>query len=1123
MQCLQCHADNQPHAKFCAECGASMAPSCRRCASPLPPTARFCPECAEPTGARPTEGSRFASPHAYTPRHLADRMLSMRESLEGERKQVTVLFADMKSSLELLADRDPEEARQILDPILESLMEAVHHYEGTVNQVLGDGIMALFGAPLAHEDHALRACYAALRMQDSVRRYVAGVAGLAVPVRIRVGINSGEVVVRAIGGDLHMDYSAVGQTTHLAARMEQLAQPGGTLLTRETLQLVQGHVIVQPTGPLLVKGLADPLEAFELIGPGQARSRLQAAAMRGLTPFVGREAELAMLRRTTERAGAGHGQIVCVIGEPGVGKSRLVHEFIHTHLPPPWRVIEAATVSYGRATPYLPIVALLRDYFQIEEGDDDVKVLDKVGSRIRGLDDALASGLPVVLSLLDAPVADDAWDALDPTQRRRRTLEFLRRLFLRESQAQPLCLVLEDLHWIDSESQSLLDRLIESLPTARILCLVSSRPEFEHDWTSKSYYTQISLEPLAPGLAQALLDTLLGGDPALDALRAQLIERTEGNPFFLEESVWHLVETGALAGERGAYRPARPVRDAQVPATIHAVLAARIDRLPAREKRLLQAAAVIGKDVPLLLLAAVSDLSEDQLRLTLRRLQSAELLYEVPRFPAPEYTFKHALTFEVAAASLLRERRRALDARIVETLEALGAEPRADQVERLAHHALRGEVWDKALTYCRQAGARAFARSAHRAAVEWFERALAALTHLPETPHSVGAAIDLRLDLRSSLSPLAEFARMQDHLQEAERLAEAAGDRRRQGLVAAFLTNFYTVMLELRRAIEYGQRAVAIAGDVSDVEVQVLAHTFLGLARYGQGDYRAAVELARRNVIVLRGDLVRERYGMAVLPAVYSRTVLVWSLAELGEFDDGLAIGQENARMAEAAEHPYSIVFSRFGLGALHLRQGDLSRAVTELESALSLCRSADIRAPLLNVVTPLCSAYAQSGRIADARKLVDEAVDVAVAMGDPLGHWLRTGVLAEIHLAAGRVEDALPLARRAVELTRYIKSRGSEAWALRLLGEAEASQPAPLAEEAQASYRQALARGLELEMRPLQARCHLGLGTLAQRLGHHREAQAEIQIARDMFRAIGMEYWRTRAESVLAPDLAGG
>ena len=1123
MQCLQCHADNPSPAKFCADCGAALSPSCRRCASPLPPTARFCPECAEPTGARPTEGSRFASPRVYTPRHLADRMQGMRDSLEGERKQVTVLFADLKSSLELLADRDPEEARQILDPILESMMEAVHHYEGTVNQVLGDGIMALFGAPLAHEDHALRACYAALRMQDSVRRYVAGIPGLGVPVRIRVGINSGEVVVRAIGGDLHMDYSAVGQTTHLAARMEQLAQPGATLLTRETLQLVRGHVAVRPTGPLVIKGLTDPLEAFELIGRGQARSRLQAAATRGLTRFVGRETELGMLGRAMERAGAGYGQIVCVIGEPGVGKSRLLHEFIHDTLPPAWRVIETATVSYGRATPYLPIVALLRDYFQVEDGDDEVKVLDKVGARLRGLDDTLAADIPVVLSLLDAPVADDAWDALDPTQRRRRTLEFLRRLFLLESQARPLCLVLEDLHWIDSESQSLLDRVIESLPTARILCVVSSRPEVEHDWSNKSYYTQISLEPLAPGLAQALLDTLLGGDAALDTLKGQLIERTEGNPFFLEESVWHLAETGALTGARGDYRPARTVRDAQVPATVHAVLAARIDRLPALEKRLLQAAAVIGKDVPVSLLAAIGDLGEDRLRLALRQLQAAELLYEIPLFPAPEYTFKHALTYEVAAASVLRERRRTLDGRIVETIEALGAGPRADQVERLAHHALRGEVWNKALTYCRQAGARAFARSAHRAAVEWFERALTALAHLPETPDTAGTAIDLRLELRSSLSPLAEFSRMQDHLQEAERLAEAAGDRRRQGLVAAFLTNFHTVMLELRRAIEYGDRAVAIAAQVSDVEAQVLAHTFLGLARYGQGDYRAAVQLARHNVALLRGDLVRERFGMAVLPAVYSRTVLVWSLAELGEFADGLAVGQENARIAEAAEHPYSIVFSRCGLGALHLRQGDLPRAVAELENGLALCRSADIRAPLLNVVTPLCSAYALAGRITDARRLVDEAVEMAVAMGDPLGHWLRTGVLAEIHLAAGRAEDALPLARRAVELTRYVKSRGSEAWAMRLLGEAEASQPVPLADDAQATYRHALARALELEMRPLQARCHLGLATLARRIGHDHEAQAEIQIARDTFQALAMPYWSARAESVLDAKPAGG
>jgi len=1116
MQCLQCHADNQPYASFCAECGARLPGTCRRCGAPLPPGARYCSECAEPVAGARAAG-RFESPDAYTPRHLAERMLGARESLEGERKQVTVLFADLKSSLELLAARDPEEARRVLDPVLESMMEAVHHYEGTVNQVMGDGIMALFGAPLAHEDHALRACYAALRMQGAVRRLGMRPPGPEAPILIRVGINSGEVVVRAIGSDLRMDYSAVGQTTHLAHRMEQLAQPGGTLLTRETLQLVQGHVSVKPTGPLAVKGLADPLEAFELVGPGQARSRLQAAALRGLTRLVGRESELAMLRRAAERAGAGRGQVLCLIGEPGVGKSRLVNEFVHGHLPPTWRVIEAATASYGRATPYLPVVTLLRDYFQIEEGDDEGKVLDKVSSRLLALDDTLAAGVPVALSLLDAPTTDEAWEALDPAQRRRRILDFLRRLILRESQVQPVCLVMEDLHWIDSETHSLLDQVIESLPTARILCLLSSRPEFEHRWATKSYYTQISLDPLAPELAQTLLTALLGDAPELGPLKAQLIERTGGNPFFLEESVWHLVEVGAPTGERGAYRPSRPIRDVRVPATVHAVLAARIDRLPVVERRLLQAAAVIGKDVPLALLAAISDLSEDQLKQSLRSLQAAELLYEVTLFPSLEYTFKHALTLEVAAASLLRERRRVLDARIVEALERLAPERTADHVDRLARHAVRAELWPKALTYCRQAGARAFARSAHRAAVEWFEEALAALEHLPETPDTVAAAVDLRLDLRYSLSPLGEFAKMEDRLEEAERLATASGDRRRLGLVSAFLTNFHTVMLDLRRASEYGQRAVAIGADAGDIPVQVLANTFLGLARYGLGEYRQATELARRNVSLLRGDLVKERFGMALLPAVYSRTVLVWCLAELGEFPEGIAVGEESVHIADAAAHPYSVIFARLGLGTLYLRQGELAKAVTELESALAVCRNADIHAALVNVVTPLSSAYVLSGRVADARRLIEEAVDRAMAQGNPLGHWLRTGALAEIYLAGGRAEEALPLARRGLELTRYVNSRGLEGWALRLVGEAEAAQSPLLGEEAQATFGQALDRARELEMRPLQARCHFGLGVLYQRWGRVADAETELRAARDGFRAAAMPYWERHAEDALA------
>jgi class 3 adenylate cyclase/tetratricopeptide (TPR) repeat protein len=1115
MRCPQCRHENPGDAKFCLECGRPLALMCAACATELPAGAKFCKECGAPVGTSTATPSRAPAPDSYTPKHLVERIIDSKAALEGERKQVTVLFADLKGSMELLADRDPEEARKLLDPVIEHMMEAVHRFEGTVNQVMGDGIMALFGAPLAHEDHAVRACYAALRMHAAVRRYAEDLRrSQGLDVQIRVGLNSGEVVVRSIGSDPRMDYTAVGQTTHLAARMEQLARPGTTLVTGHTLRLCEGYVQVNPLGPTPVKGLSEPVVVYELTGAGPARTRFQAAAARGLTRFAGRDAEVDQLRHALERAAAGHGQVVAIVGEAGVGKSRLIHEFVHGHLPPTWRVIEAATVSYGRATPYLPIVTLLRDYFEIEEEDDPDKVLDKVSSRLRGPDDGLVAGIPVVLSLLDAPVRDEAWEALDPTQQRRRVLDFLRRLLLRESQIQPVCLVVEDMHWIDSETQSLLDRLIESLPTARILCLVSSRPQFEPGWGTKSYYAEISLDPLAPELAQSLVDALLGAAPGLGPLKAQMIERTEGNPFFLEESVWHLVETGALVGQRGAYHLTRPVREAQVPVTVHAVLAARIDRLPMQERRLLQAAAVIGKDIPHPLLAAISDLAEDQLRQSIRSLQSAELLYEVTLFPAPRYTFKHALTLEVAAASLLRERRRALDARIVEALEALVPERAADQTDRLAHHAVRAELWEKALTYCRNAGTRAFARSAHRAAVEWFEQALVALQHLPETPDTVATSVDLRLDLRYSLSPLGEFAKMGDHLQKAEHLATASGDRRRLGLVTAFLTNFHTVMLNCELASEYGWRAIGIGSETGDTSVQVLANTFLGLARFALGDYRQAVELARRNVALLEGDLVRERFGMALLPAVYSRTVLLWCLAERGEFVEGIPVGDEAIRIAEAAEHPFSIVFARVGLGTLFLRRGDLPDAVAQLEAGLALCHSAEIRGGFLDIAAALSSSYVLSGRAGDALHLQQEAVDHAVAMGDPFGHWFRTGGLAEIYLASGRAEEALPLARRGLQLAQLVRSRGVEGWALRLVGEAEGSQTPPLADEAEATYHQAIVRAEELEMRPLEARCHFGLGKLYLLMGKREQAREHLTTATTMYREMDMRFWLEQAEA---------
>ena len=852
MRCGRCQSDNRDGVKFCEECGSRLLLNCASCGAELLSDKRFCGACGTPVSPQPAD--RFASPQGYTPKHLAEKILTSKGALEGERKQVTILFADLKGSMELLADRDPEEARKLLDPVLERMMEAVHRYEGTVNQVMGDGIMALFGAPVAHEDHAVRACRAAIRMQETVGWYAEELRrGQGIDVQIRVGLNSGEVVVRAIDSDLHMDYSAIGQTTHLAARMEQLARPGTTLITGETLRLAEGYVEVKPLGPVPVKGLPAPVEVFEIVRFAPLRSRLQAEAARGLTPFVGREIEVDKLRHALEKASQGQGQLVAVAGDPGVGKSRLFWEFTHSHRAHGWLILESAAMSHGKAISYLPVSDLLRAYFRIEERDTERRIREKVTGKLLTLDEGLRATLPAFFQLLDLPAEDEEWLNQDPAQRRQRTLDAVKRLLLRESREQPLLLIFESLHWIDSETQAFLDSLVESLPAARVLVLVSYRPEYHHGWGSRTYYTQFRMDPLPAASAEELLHALLGDDPGLGPLKELLIRRTQGNPFFLEESVRTLVETKALAGDRGGFRLAREVYAVQVPATVQAVLAARIDRLPAEAKRLLQAAAVIGTDVPLALLHAITDLPEDVLRRHLTQLQASEFIYEISLFPSVEYTFKHALTHDVAYSTLLQERRRGLHARITAAIEHLHADRLAEQVERLAHHALRGEVWDKAVAYLRQAGAKAAGRAANREAVMLFEQALVAVQHLPESKKTVEQAVDLRLDLRPPLLQLGQLERVLVLSQEAEAMAEKLGDEQRLARVYTYLINYYYMKGEPELAIEYGERCLRIGTALDDSALQALARGYLGYSCHAQGKYRRAEAILTQNIEALEG------------------------------------------------------------------------------------------------------------------------------------------------------------------------------------------------------------------------------------------------------------------------------
>ena len=1115
MQCPRCQHENPQHAKFCLECGARLALTCAKCRAELPGSAKFCLECGEPV-AQQVRAS-FSSPASYTPKHLAERILTSKAALEGERKHVTVLFADLKGSMELLADRDPEDARKILDPVLERMMEAVHRYEGTVNQVMGDGIMALFGGPIAHEDHAVRACYAALRMQEAVKRYAEEVhrtAGL--PLHIRVGLNSGEVVVRSIGSDLHMDYTAVGQTTHLAARLEQMAMPGSILIASETLNLAEGYVVVKPLGERPVKGLDAPIEVFEVVGAGTVRSRLQAAAARGLTRFVGRDVELEQLRQALERARAGHGQVVAVVGEPGVGKSRLFWEFTHSHRIDGWLLVESSSVSYGKATAFLPLIDLLRAYFLIEARDEARKIREKVTGKLLSLDRALEPSLPALLWLLDVPVEEPQWQRLDPPQCRQQTLEGIKRLILRESQVQPLLLVFEDLHWIDAETQALLDSLVESLPTARLLLLVNYRPEYQHAWGSKMYYRQLRIDPLPPESVEELLEGLLGLDPGLQPLKRLLVERTEGNPFFLEETVRTLVETKALAGERGAYRLAKASQTLQIPATAQAILAARIDRLSPEDKRLLQAASVIGKDVPFTLLQALAEGPEESLRRGLTNLQAAEFLYEARLFPDLEYTFKHALTHDVAYGSLLQERRRTLHCRIVESIERLHPDRLAEHMERLAHHAFRGEVWDKAVAYLRQAGAKAFARSANREAATHLEQALSALDHFPEDRDTLAQAIDLRIELRHALWPLGENERILEQLHRAETLAETLGDQRRLARVLSAMGYSFWMLGDPDDVVESNQRALAIAMSLGDFALEAAANFALGLAYHDLGEYRRATELLNGNIASLQGERMYGRFGTAGVTSVLSIMALAWCHAEVGSFSEGIDRGEEALRIAQAHDDKLSLMFADLAVGQLYLRQGDLVRAVPRLERGLATCRTWDFPSWLPWLASRVGAAYTLAGRAAEALPLLEQSVEQAAAMGWKADAAPLAARLSEGYLGAGRFQDASSLAARALDLAVEHRRRGDQVWALRLLGEIASRCDPPHLDQADGPYRQALALAAELGMRPLVAHCHLGLGALSRRTGKRDQAQEHLATATTMYRDMDMRFWLEQAEAEL-------
>ncbi|MGY2492128.1 adenylate/guanylate cyclase domain-containing protein [Cupriavidus sp. CP313] len=1098
LQCTKCGFANDAGANFCQHCGSRLARPCPQCGHELNPAARYCTACGAAVGE--SRLAPFATPVQYTPPHLAERIRAeqaareARGEISGERKTITVLFADMAGSTALIHDRDPEEALRLITPVIELMMEAVHYYEGYVAKSLGDGILALFGAPIAHEDHVQRAIYAALRMQEAMRmqsdklRLAQGIS-----LQIRVGVHTGEVVVRSIRKDnLHTDYDPVGHTIHIAARMETMAAPATILVSDRTHKLAAGYFEFKALGEAQVKGVPQPLAVYEVLGLGALRTRLQVAAHRGLARFVGREAELEALGRALEKSKAGYGQIVVVVGEAGVGKSRLFHEF-KACSERGCLVLETFSVSHGKAFAYLPLIELLKNYFQFTAQDDQRRCQEKVTGKILTLSRSLEDLMPYLLYLLGIGDLCAVPADMSASLRRERTFEIIARLLISESHKQPVQLVFEDLQWLDTETEAFLNYIIERVNKARILLLANYRSEYQTGWGHKNYCTELRLNPLDPSEAQGLLSNLLGDDPKLRPLKERIQEKTEGNPFFMEEVVQTLAEEKALLGEPGRYHIERTPTALHIPTTVQGVLAARMDRLPFAQKELLQTLAVIGKEMPLSLIRQVTGLAVDRLYPLLEGLQAAEFIYGRPAFPELEYAFKHALTQEVAGNSLLSDQRCALHERTGRAIEALFRHQLKDHCSELAHHySLSGNLV-KAVEYLHCAGRQAIERSAYPDAIRHVGTALELLSRLPDTPERGRQELALRVTLGPALIAAIGYAspEAEANYTRALNLCEHDGDAPQLFQVKLGLRTFFSLRAQHGTAYELGEALLGLAEHDRDPALLAEAHIALGSSSLFLGEFRKARTHLEQGVVNYEAEqhpAHAAQFGQDA--GVRGRSFLAWALWYLGL--PAQARIQVVAALAQARKisHPFSLAVGLIFAAKLYQCSGETQLAREHAEAAIELSTEQGF---------PFCRAFgvilrgwalARQGSGEEGIAQMRQGLNAFEATGAELGRPYFMALLAEALGNAGQPGAGLDVLDGGLLRVNDTGERYHEAELHRLKGELLLQQlhagpctPHEVA-GAEACFHQAIAIARRQSAKSLEFRATLNLARLWQQQG---------------------------------------
>jgi DNA-binding NtrC family response regulator/tetratricopeptide (TPR) repeat protein len=1063
----------------------------------------------ERSGARPGPASPARTPGAGGPRGHAAPTEAPTETPSGpadtrapawEQKTVAVLAIELTWAASAGSEMPRYEVWTEAARWERSIIEKITGFGGVRLQKSPSLDLWVFGLPRALDQLSERAVQAALTLRQEM-------VGLSADRRpeVRMALHLGAALVDTDAQDPLAQVLPVGETLALPIRLLADCEPGDILASFELGHRLGDWLALDVRELRSRSGSARARQGYVVRGVSPGRERRQREAGRVLGQFVGRARELSILHELLAQVVGGAGQVVGIAGEPGSGKSRLLAEFRRSL---PSRQVtygEGHCLAYSSLTPYFPLIELMRDFFRAAETDAPETVAARVRRRLQALDPAAEADAPYLLQAMGAPGLTDRLAAIDPGTLKGRTFDALRQILFLLSRRQPLVLALENVHWIDPTSEAFLLSVTEHLAGARVMLLMTYRPGYQPPWLTKACATQISLPPLGAGDSRQILRAVMGDTPRAADVENEILAKAEGNPLFLEELARSLVEHGDRATELA------------IPETIHAVLEARIDRLAPADRRLLQTAAVIGRDVPLAWLQPIAGLSDEAFQAGLARLQTAEFFYETRRAPERVHTFKHALTQVVAYETLNPPQRRALHRAVLDGAGALASEPRADQVGQLAHHAVQAEAWDLAVGYLRQAGRAAAERAAHREAARCWERALVAVGHLPGDRDSLEAEADVRFNLAHSLYSSGDFDHALEEYGRAQAAAERLGDPRQLALVSAGLTYLLGSRGDHAGAIAAGERAMAIASSLGDVPLQVWTSVSLGREYFAQGEYRRGIERTLPTVEVLKATPVGRRFRPGLLPAVGARTWLALCHGRRGEFPEAIGWGNDAVRIADELGSPQERLWAYYCFARIHLGRGHFDAGLPWLERALPLCE--DGRFPLYapRVLSSLGVAYAQTGRLDAALPLLERAVDEAQAIRLLYGHVMVLTQLGDAYLEAGRLDEAGRLADQALRLAQAHGERGDEAWVLHLVAGIDAGRSPADTERASGGFGAALALAETLEMRPLQARCHLALGTLRRDVDQPAAARGHLERAVMLFREMAMGRWLAPAEALLA------